>query len=270
MVKGLYTAYTGMINQMKRLDTMTNNLANSDTNGYKSEFATSQSFDDVLAFKVKDQSESLRGYNMHYEGDITLGVKIGEVYTDFSQGSFKETGNDYDVALGGNGFFAISFTNNAGEQSFKLTRDGAFVVDDEGYLRTKDGDYVLNQQAALAGNATAAGYIQIDPNLPATIDRAGTIWQNEQIVGTLGFVDVDNYDTIEKYGENMYQIVEGGNIIASGANVYQGYLEMSNTQVVNNMVDMIAIYRAYESNQRVETAMDDMIDKAVNQVGRVS
>ncbi len=269
MVKGLYTAYTGMINQMKRLDTMTNNLANADTNGYKSEFATSQSFDDVFSYKVKDLTESPRGYTPSYEGDITLGVKIGETYTDYSQGSLNETGNTFDLALGSQGFFAISFTNTAGETQFKLTRDGAFTMDAEGYLRTKDGDYVLNQQAALSGNASAAGYIRLDPNAAATIDRSGNIWQNDQYVGTIGVIDVDNYDTLEKYGENMYEIVDGGNIIDSDSAVYQGYLEMSNVQVVNNMVDMIVIQRAYESNQKLITTIDSMLQISSGQLGKV-
>ena len=142
-------------------------------------------------------------------------------------------------------------------------------MDAEGYLRTKDGDYVLNQQAALSGNASAAGYIRLDPNAAATIDRSGNIWQNDQYVGTIGVIDVDNYDTLEKYGENMYEIVDGGNIIDSDSAVYQGYLEMSNVQVVNNMVDMIVIQRAYESNQKLITTIDSMLQISSGQLGKV-
>ncbi len=269
MVKGLYTAHTGMINQMERLDVLTNNLANSDTNGYKSEFATTQSFDDVYSFKVKDLTESVTGYQGNYLGAINLGVKIGEVYTDFSQGSLNETGNTFDLALASEGFFAISFANGDGTTSFKLTRDGAFTIDADGYLRTKDGDYVLNQAAALAGDASEDGYIQLDTSLDVTIDRAGGIWQNGQLVATVGIVDVDDYDYIEKYGENMYEIVDGGNIIDSESDVYQGYIEMSNVQVVNNMVDMIVVSRAYESNQKLITTIDGMMDISSNQLGKV-
>ncbi len=269
MIKGLYTAYTGMINQMNRLDVLTNNLANADTNGYKSEFATTQSFDDVYAFKIKDLTESVNGYHAKNLGAINLGVKIGEVYTDYSQGSLNETGNTFDLALGEKGFFAIAFTATDGTTSMKLTRDGAFTIDANGYLRTKDGDYVLNQAAALAGNPAATGYIQLDPTVETTIDADGNIWQNDQLVATIGVIDVDDYDYLEKFGENMYQIEDGGNIIDSGATVYQGYLEMSNVQVVEDMVDMIVISRAYESNQKLIQTIDSMTEIATSQVGRL-
>ena len=97
MVKGLYTAYTGMINEQNRMDIMTNNLANASTVGYKKEGSTSQSFDDVLTVKIKDQSVGMR--NVQRLGVKNPGVKIGENYTDYSQGSFRITGNTYDLAL---------------------------------------------------------------------------------------------------------------------------------------------------------------------------
>ena len=117
MLKGLYTAYTGMINEQHRMDTMTNNLANATTNGFKKEGATSQSFDSVLAYKIKDTSEA--GNLSKRLGSMSMGVKIGENYVDYSVGSFKETGNTLDLALSGSGFFTISFTNKAGETSVK-------------------------------------------------------------------------------------------------------------------------------------------------------
>ena len=112
MVKGLYTAYTGMINEQHRMDTLTNNLANSATVGFKKEGATSQAFRDVLAYKIKDTSETP---NLARRiGSMNMGVKIGENYTDYGEGPLKETGNTYDLAITGPGFFAIEFTNKAG------------------------------------------------------------------------------------------------------------------------------------------------------------
>ena len=176
MVKGLYTAYTGMINQQNRMDVLTNNLANSATNGFKKEGSTSQSFDETLAIKIKDTS----AYRLPKAlGDVTLGVKVGECYTDYDQGSFRVTDNVYDMAIDGDGFFAISYTNKAGETSVKYTRDGAFTVNQQGYLVTKDGDFVLNQAAAQAGNPGQAGYIQLNPNLPVVVDENGNYFQND-------------------------------------------------------------------------------------------
>ena len=142
MVKGLYTAHMGMVNQQHRLDTITNNMANANTYGYKTEGATSQSFDDVYAVKIKDSSEN---YANRRIGGMSMGVQIGETYTDYSQGGFQQTEEPFDYALADNGFFKISFTNKAGETSIKYTRDGSFTLNREGYLVTKDGDFVLDK-----------------------------------------------------------------------------------------------------------------------------
>lgn len=267
MVKGLYTAWTGMVNEMNRLDVITNNLANADTNGYKKEGATAESFKTQLAMRIKDSS--VPTWRARRIGDVNMGVKIGETYTDYDQGSFKVTDNKYDCAIDGNGFFAISFTDKAGNTSVKYTRDGAFTISTDGFLRTKDGDYVLNQNGAQNGDPAANNFIQLDPNVDFTIDQAGFIYQNDQLAGQIGLIDFENYDFLSKYGENMYDLVEGGQVIASNANIEQGYIEASNVKVVDEMVTMITIARAYESNQKMIQTFDGMLDKAVNQVGRV-
>ena len=101
------------------------------------------------------------------------------------------------------------------------------------------------------------------------MNQLGYIMQNEQIVGTLGMVDIDNYDYLEKYGENMYNLLDGGNRIAADAKVEQGVLETSNVNVIKEMVNMITIQRAYEAGQKVITSIDSTLDRAVNNVGRV-
>ena len=173
------------------------------------------------------------------------------------------------MALDGNGFFTVSFTNKNGETSMKLTRDGAFTLTREGYLVTKDGDYVLNQNGASTGNPGAENYIRINPNLDFEVLSDGSIMQNNQVVARLGVVDVDNYDYISKYGENLYDVVNGGQLVASNARVEQGALEASNINVVSEMVDMITITRAYEAGQKIIQTMDSTLDKAVNNVGKV-
>ncbi len=242
MIKGLYTAYTGMVNEQKRLDVLTNNLANADTNGYKKEGTTSQTFADELAIKIKDTSS----YGLNKKlGVISMGVHLGETYTNYDQGSIKVTDNETDVALAGNGFFAIAFTNKAGETSVKYTRDGAFTVNTEGYLVTKDGDYVLNQ--AGAQNTDPNARIRLNPNAKITIDELGNIYQNDQLITRIGVVDFDDYNYISKYGENLYDLVDGGQITASDAKVQQGCIEGSNVNVVDEMVKMITISRAYQA-----------------------
>lgn len=258
MVKGLYTAYTGMLNEQNRMDIMTNNLANASTVGYKKEGSTSQSFDDVLTVKIKDQSVGMR--NAQKIGIKNPGVKIGENYTDYSQGSFRITGNTYDLALSGEGFFAIEFTNKAGETDTKYTRAGQFTLNKDGYLVTEEGDYVLDTQNRR---------IRLNTLIDSSFTDDGTIYQNGQAMAKIQVTDFADYDYLEKYGETYYQPIEGAQTIASNAQVKSGYLEMANVQIVSEMVNLISITRAYESNQKVVQTIDDTLDVAVNQIGRV-
>lgn len=266
MVKGLYTAHTGMVNEMKRLDILANNLANADTTAYKKEGTTSRTFADEMSLRIKDSSNMGIPKKL---GDITYGVHLGQVYTDYSTGNFKVTDNTTDFAIEGNGFFAVAFTDKQGNTSVKYTRDGAFTVNKEGYLVTKDGDYVLNATGAMNGDPGQNNYIRLDPNASITVNKLGYVMQNNQIVGTIGMVDVDNYDYLEKYGENLYNLLPGGNRITTDANIEQGTLETSNVNVVNEMVNMITIQRAYEAGQKVITSIDGTLDRAVNNVGKV-
>lgn len=258
MVKGLYAAYTGMINEQNRLDVITNNLANVDTNGYKKEGATSQAFDTVLAYKIKDASATSKLPNRI--GNMNLGVKIGENYTDYSQGAYKVTDNTFDLALSGKGFFSVEFTNKAGETSTKYTRDGAFSVTPSGYLVTKDGDYVLNNNGRR---------ITIDPTQPVVVDTRGNISQNDVYVATIGITDFEDYNYLEHYGENYYQPVEGAKKTEGEYSINQGYIETSNVQIVQEMVEMISIQRQYESNQKIITTTDDTLEIVSNQLGKL-
>ncbi len=266
MVKGLYTGYTGMVNEQKRLDVIANNMANATTTGYKREGMVNQSFDEQLAIRIKDTSS----YRLPRRiGDVTLGVKVGETYTNWDQGGYQITDRLSDLAIGGNGFFAISFTDKQGETSIKYTRDGSFTVDADGYLRTSDGDYLLNSAGALNSQNIEANYVRVDPNQDFAVDQQGFIFQEGQMIGQVGVVDFADYNFISKYGENLYDIVDGGQVIASDASVEQGCLEASNVNIVDEMVELITISRAYEAGQRVIQTEDSTLDKAVNTVGRV-
>lgn len=258
MLKGLYTAYTGMINEQNRMDIMTNNLANASTVGFKKEGSTSQSFDDILTVKIKDASVGVM--NVQRTGINNPGVKIGENYTDFTQGSFRNTGNTYDLALSGEGFFAIEFTNKAGETSTKYTRAGQFTLNKDGYLVTQDGDYVLDTQNRR---------IRLDTLKDSAISTSGMISQDGVNVAQIQVADFEDYDYLEKYGETYYQPLEGARLTTANAAINSGWLEMSNVQTVSEMVNLIAITRAYESNQKIIQTYDSSLEIAVNQLGRV-
>ena len=289
MLKGLYTAYTGMLNEQHRMDVLTNNLANATTNGFKKEGTTSEAFDTVLAYKIKDlsepgnlprpmatnraidQAEANNPLNENYmerrvrKTGLNLGVKIGENYVDYSEGPIKETGNTLDLALSDRGFFAIEYTNKAGVTSTKYTRDGNFTMNQQGFLQTQDGDYVLDEDGQR---------IQMDPALPISISRNGTIVQDGAAVATIGITDFEDYNYLERFGENFFQPVEGAVELDRGetgvnTQIHQGYLEMSNISVVTEMVNMITLQRQYESNQKVITIYDDTLEQAVTQNGKI-
>ncbi|HOO27227.1 MAG TPA: flagellar basal-body rod protein FlgF [Lachnospiraceae bacterium] len=262
MVKGLYTASTGMINEQRRVDVLTNNMANSATTGFKKEGTTSEAFKDVLAYKIKDTSEPWGAKTL---GTMNMGVKIGENYTDYSQGALHETGNTFDLALSGDGFFAVEFTakgedGEAGETSVKYTRDGSFTLNADGELVTKDGDYLLDVDG---------DHIVLDPTQEFSVDRMGNIMQDDENVGQIQITDFEDYDYLEKYGENYFQTVDGAAEQDADAAVYSGYLESSNVQIVQEMVDLITYTRAYETNQKMIQAFDETLSTAVNDVGKV-
>lgn len=262
MLKGLYTAYSGMVNEQNRMDVLTNNLANSATTGYKAEGATSQTFDSMLAYRIKDEQDGIAGGV--YLGRNNPGVKIGETYTDYSQGAFRETGNTYDLALSGEGFFTIEYTNRAGETSTMYTRDGSFTLTKEGFLVTKDGDFVLGKDAS-----GKTGHIQLDPTHEAAIDTSGRVIQNDQVIAILQITDFKDYNFLKHYGENFYQPVEGAEVTEASAKVQSGYLEASNVQVVREMVELISVTRQYESNQKILQAYDETLQKSVNDIGKI-
>ncbi len=284
MLKGLYTAYTGMINEQHRMDVLTNNLANADTVGFKKEGTTSQAFDNVLAYKIKDLSEAgnlpklistpkavdeNEANNENNEDymqkrvrrvGMNLGVKIGENYVDYSEGPIKETGNTFDLAISDRGFFAVEYTNKAGETSTKYTRDGNLTMDRQGNLVTQDGDFVLDDTGRR---------IRMDTALPVSIDRGGNITQDGNHVATIGLTDFEDYNYLERFGENYFETVEGATETETESEIYSGYLELANISVVTEMVNMIALQRQYDSNQRVITTFDESLDIAVNQIGKI-
>lgn len=257
MVRGLYTAYTGMANEQKRLDIISNNLANSATVGYKKESVSNQAFKDVLAIKVRDGSDA---YNDRGIGIMNLGVKIGEVYTDYSQGSVRSTGNPFDMAISGEGFFKLRYVDKQGNVSYKYTRDGSFTMTKDGYVTDANGNRLQGRGGDLV--------VPTDAKV-ISISKGGIVAADGVTIDTVDLTDFEDYNYLKKFGDNMYEPVNGATEKDCTATVDQGYTEQSNVNVVSEMVSMIAITRAYEANSKVVKTMDSMMDKAVNSVGRL-
>lgn len=255
MVRGLYTAWTGMYNEQKRLDVIANNIANAATTGYKQEGVTSRAFEDMLAIKVRDYSVR----NDEYIGNMSLGVKVGEIYTNHNQGSLRVTDNTFDMALDGKGFFTIRVTDAAGNDHIRYTRAGNFTITQEGYVTDADGNHVQSE----------SGDLIVPTNAQIVIDKNGNIYANEALVDRITITDFEDYNYLKKYADTMYEPVEGAVEVETKASVLQGCLEQSNINVVREMTQMINITRAYEANQKIVQAMDKTLDQAVNSVGRL-
>ncbi|KSV60324.1 flagellar hook-basal body protein [Acetivibrio ethanolgignens] len=257
MVRGLYTAYTGMANEQKRLDIISNNIANAATVGYKEESVTNQSFDEMLTLKIRDGSE---GHLTKKIGDMSLGVKLGEVYTDYGQGSLRTTGNTYDLAIEGKGFFAVGYTNKVGDESVRYTRNGSFKITRDGHIVDTEGNSLQSENGDAQVPVDAASVV---------IDVDGTVYADGTAVDKIMVVDFTDYDYLEKVGDVSYRAIEGAEMIQAEGLIHQGFTEQSNVNAVSEMVEMITITRAYEANQKVIQTTDTMLDKAANSVGRV-
>ena len=285
MVKGLYTAYTGMITEQNRMDIQTNNLANVNSTGFKEERSVSRSFRDLLGLKIKDYSDA--PWTARRLGLMNPGVKLDGTYTNFEQGALRQTDQKFDLALnnglpdvdddsvndnmsaGGNAFFATSFASDdpdGGGQLIKYTRDGNFTLTQDGYLVTSEGNNVLD----VNNNP-----IQLDPTVDTTILQDGSIIQNQNVVSTIQVARFDSPQFLQRYQDNAFIIGDGGAQVISttaadaNATVNQGYLESSNISVVNEMTSIITIQRNYDTNAKAMQAEDDTLDIAVNQLGKV-
>ena len=255
MIRGWYTGASGMNAQQNRLDAISNNLANVDTAGYKRDIVVSKSFPELLIRRTNADGVYQIPNGMGSAdaapviGKLGLGVETNENFIDFSQGSFKFTNTSTDVALGGKGFYVID--TPAGE---RYTRNGDFLIGKEGILETKDGYPVLGEN----------GIIRVENN-KFTVNQDGVIISEEgEEIDRFKVVRFDNERYLKKMGESMYSTndIAGPAHIAEGnerPRFVQNYTETSNVNVVNEMVQMIEVNRAYEANQKTITSEDSMM-----------
>ncbi len=257
MVRGLYTAYTGMANEQKRLDIISNNLANAATVGYKEDNSTSQSFDHLLTLKIRDNSE---GNNNRVIGNMSMGVKLGEVYTNYGQGSLRETNNPYDLAIEGNGFFTLSVTDKAGNENTQYTRNGSFTMTKDGHIVDENGNYLMGEAGAIVVPTNASEVV---------IDKTGAVYADKVYIDNVKITDFEDYNYLSKTGDTMYKALDGAVEKPANALLQQGFTEQSNVNIISEMVDMISVTRAYEANQKIIKSVDQTLELAANSVGKV-
>ncbi len=192
----------------------------------------------------------------HVIGTMSAGVNFQKIVTDFTVGELRETGGVYDLALNQSGFFRV--VDEAG--NIYYTRDGSFTVNQNGDLTTSTGHLV----EGIEGN------INIGQG-EVVINRNGQVLVNGNIVGTLSIVDLENREFLRKVGDNLYTMAEGveAEEIAYQGEVLQGYLESSNVNPINEMVEMITLLREFETSQKIIRMQDEMMEKAANELGRI-
>jgi len=281
MIRGWYTAVSGMRAQQWRLDAVGNNLANVNTDGYKREQAAFKAFPELLLRRMRDDGEYLHPFGSADAapiiGRLGTGVELNELYVDFDQGALKETESDFDVAMDGKGFFVVE--TPWGE---RYTRNGSFQLGKEGYLETKEGYPVLGEHGRLRVHANnfqvdKDGRIWInaeyadDPNI--MVSRENNTWAQTALLDTLKIVEFDIDRYLKKQGSSLYYDTEtsGPAIVMeeSRPKVLQGFIETANVEPVREMVQMIEVNRAYEANQKVIQSHDSMLGVLINQYAKV-
>lgn len=262
--KGVYTALSGAMAQSLKLDTIANNLANVNTPAYKKDQQTFREYltanekppEVIQAPRIPASIESF--YDM--QGGDKSYVDASGTYTDYSQGSLKSTGNALDVAFDGAGFFEVDTP-----QGLRFTRNGAFKIDGNGQLVTKDGHPVL--KAAPEGTDPAQRVIRFGGDGPVSIAEDGEVFQGAEALGKLSVINVKGKDVLQKTGGSLFtfkpnQKPEVENV--ANPSLKQGFIEMSNVNIVQEMTDMIATTRVFESTQKAISAYDSMNEKLVN------
>ena len=251
MVRGLYIAGTGMLLQRRRMETITNNIANVETTAYKKEFNISHTFDDVLARRVNDTDT--RTLNGRAIGPLNLGTQVDHLYIDFDQGALEGTERTTDLALQGDAFFVVETVN--GE---RYTRTGHFYINDGGFLTDGEGNLLLGNN----GPINVGG-------LNFSVDSSGNVFNANGFIDTIRVVSFEDNMQLRRQGSNLYFTLEEPQAVTNPYTISQGFLEMSNVDVGREMVDMLTMYRTYETNQRFITMIDETVGKAVNEIGRL-
>ncbi len=257
MMRALWTAGTGMVAQQANIDVISNNLANVNTTGYKKSRADFQD----LMYQIVRQPGAATGADTQLPTGIQVGHGVRHVATQkiYTPGNYQSTGNDLDIAIEGDGFFQITMADG----TIAYTRDGAFKKDSAGRVVTSDG-YPLEPQITIPANATGIT-VAADGRVTASIPT-GT-----QDLGQLQLARFVNPAGLESMGRNLAKetAASGAPVVSNPGEegtgtLVQKYLEMSNVQVVEEMVNMIVAERAYEMNSKAITTSDQMLSIAAN------
>jgi len=252
LIRGIYTAASGMMAQKIKQETIANNLSNLDTSGYKRDSSIFHSFPDMLLSSV-DQGGSfpLRAQ----VGSLNLGILVEENFTLHTQGGLYATENPLDFALDGEGFFTVRTPDG-----IRYTRNGHFLRDVNGNLVTPQGYFVLGEREEPF----------MIPSEKVGVDKRGVITHEGERTGRFMLTVFENPETLRKEGNNLFAASPGSqvaNVEGLNTGVSQGFLEGANIDLVEEISQAMMAMRVYEVNQKVLLAQDELLGKCVNEVG---
>lgn len=257
MIRGLYTAASGMMLQMARQDVVANNLANVNTSGFKKNVAVAKAFPEMLISRLGECKENKEGQLIAKKpiviGGLGTGACVSGIYTDFDNSNLKKTENPADLALAGEGYFVIDTPEGQ-----RFTRSGEFKINSEGLLTSNQGYPVLDSNDSP---------INIEGEF--AVDSQGNINVNGENIGRFKIVNFENLQLLERLGNSLLISPEAA-VEVEKPEILQGYIELSNVNAVKEMVTLINVVRAYEALQKMVQAEDDTIGKAIESVGSVN
>ena len=242
MIKGIYTSASGMLPRILKQEVAANNIANVNSTGYKKDGVFMQVLDDV----TKDSIVT----DLPWETPM-----VDDTYTDFTQGPIERTDNDQDFAIEGDGFFTVQT-----DKGIRYTRSGDFSISSQGIVTDSNGNPIQSDSGPIA--VASGDFI---------VGNDGSISCGGTSVGKLQVVDFDKPYKLKKV-ENGYYAPADDSITpktASNYSIRQGYLEKSNVNVVETMVDMLTSFRSYEAGQKAIQSQDETLEKAVTELGRM-
>jgi flagellar basal-body rod protein FlgG len=256
VIRGLHIAKTGMLTQQRRQENIANNIVNANTPGFKKATAAIAKDRDLFLHRLNDEVLKTSFGKVDRKprvGPLGTGVFVDETLVNFNAGSLIETQNPLDLAIEGNGFFAVE-----GNGQTLLTRDGVFTIDSQGYVVNSDGYYLLGQNGRinLAGNEV-------------TIRENGDIYVDGNYIDTLQITTVENPYSLSKLGMNLFTVTDRTILGGPQGIIRQGFMEGSNVDLAEEMVELISTLRAYEANQKVIQTHDELLGKAVNEIASV-
>lgn len=267
--KGIFTAVSGAMAQNAKLETISNNLANASTPGFKrdqmvfQEYLTSYEKEPAV-LRVPRVPASVESFYDMNGGDKSY-VDTAGSYTDFTQGALKSTGNGLDLALEGDGVFEILTP-----QGIQFTRSGNFTLDSEGRLVTPQGYFVLLEGDPIMSDPEAR-VISTNGQVVSVGDQ-GEFQLGDQFLGRLSILQFEQPDSLSKVGGGRYVLKDGYDPAAGRIRpvaVHQGFIEQSNVNLVREMTDLLSTTRVFESTQKAIQAYDQMKGKLISEIPKL-